>query len=282
MNLKATYNTHISALSSQLLVLIVMFFLSFQVFSHTEYKNGNSEIKNLKYNNSPLVRLRVCNTQTPLYGDETVIYFDSLATFGFDKALDAYKLMNNAAGVPNLYSIMNQKLRLSINSLPIDWDTSKIVPLGLGTDATAEYNITATVIQNIPSDIQIYLVDSANGVIQNLIENSSYTFSFTKGFSESRFYLKFLSGRKLLTDVSIPRTHFSQFPTILVRGNEFSISNINNPEKADIYICNSVGQIVLKAKINPFDIQKFYIKKGIYILRIFSQDKAYSKKFIVQ
>ena len=209
-----------------------------------------------------------------------MIYFDSLATTGFDPALDAYKLMNNSPGIPNLYSVMNHNLRLSINAMPINWNKIVKVPLGIEIDTTDEYQISAINIQNFPSDVEIFLVDTITGAQQNLNNKPTYTFSATPGFYESRFYLIFYPGRIYVTGVS--QASIKNQPIVFANGNELNISNINGSQQLNVKVYNIAGQVVLDSKINANENKKYALNKGIYIVKTNSLNESYSKKIIIE
>jgi len=263
-----------------LLFFTLILFLCNNTYTFSADKKMNDDSKFLKSNKFPLIRLSAYRNGTPWLTDETVVYFDSLATTGFDSELDAYKIMNDAAGVPNIYSVMFHNLRLSINALPIRWDTIVVVPLGLEVDACADYSITATVIQNFPSNIQIYLLDSVNGVIQNLNNNPTYTFSCNTGFTESRLSLRLASERVIITwSYQLPAKNLTN---VFANSDELNINNINNPKDIHFTVFNTEGQIVLESAISSYENKRFVLNRGIYIVRIDSEDKAFKKKIIIE
>ena len=172
---------------------------------------GNFESKSGKSTTKQMLRLKAFNTAATGLADETVIYFDSNATSGFDSQYDAVKLMNTAPELPNLYTISNNK-KFSINGQPMAGNTESIIALGLQISDKGVYEIDATEILNFSTDMQIYLIDMENNITQNLNEISTYTFAYKTGSAEGRFFIKF-------SPIS-----FTTGITKLIENNVFNIS----------------------------------------------------------
>lgn len=139
-----------------------------------------------------LIRLSAGFSDQEHASDPLVVYSNDLATPVFDKQLDAVKLMNTDDQLPNLYTTGNGLAKLVINALS-GMDTLTIIPLGIQTtrDGIVVFNLRT--LEDLPSDLTIYLTDALKGTNQDLKQNPLYKVSLNKGSYENRFSLRFAS-----------------------------------------------------------------------------------------
>jgi len=122
------------------------------------------------------------------YSDQTIVVFVPEATPGFDPEYDAYKLMG-IIEAPQLYSII-PGINLAINALPqilINLD----VQLGFRVGVTNTYTITATELSSFDPSITIFLDDTRDNVLTDLVANPVYSFSANPTDDIERFKLHF-------------------------------------------------------------------------------------------
>ncbi len=124
--------------------------------------------------------------------DPMVIYFSPYATPNFEKEMDAHKLMNTDPAVPSFYNITEDKKELAINAIPFPESRSyKKIPLGIKADQNGQMQINLASIENLSPNFNIYLIDHAKSIGQNLSRNPEYTFNIKAGTHNSRFELMF-------------------------------------------------------------------------------------------
>lgn len=102
--------------------------------------------------------------------NETVIYFDSLATTGYDPAYDAPSL-GAAPGYLNIVTSLNN-IDYQVNALPLLTQT-RLIPVKITTGTTGQYQISASDIQNLPQGADVILHDLYAGTPHNLRTGSA-------------------------------------------------------------------------------------------------------------
>jgi hypothetical protein len=137
-----------------------------------------------------LIRLSAGFSDQEHASDPLVVYSNDSATPAFDRQLDAVKLMNTDDQLPNLYTTGNGLAKLVINALS-GMDTLTVIPLGIQTtrDGIVVFNLRS--LEDLPSDLTIYLTDALKGTNQDLKQNPLYRVSLNKGSYENRFSLRF-------------------------------------------------------------------------------------------
>ncbi|MCF8369255.1 MAG: hypothetical protein K9G76_09455 [Bacteroidales bacterium] len=118
------------------------------------------------------------------YSDQTFVVIIPSATIGFDSDYDAYKLMGIYAA-PQLYSKISC-CNLSVNALP-ELYTNMKVQLGFRVGANTTYTISAFKLYSFGADTNVFLVDTKLGQMQNLMQDSTYTFFGETTDDETRF-----------------------------------------------------------------------------------------------
>lgn len=226
----------------------------------------------------PLLRLKGYPTAIDAAADETVIYFDPLATAMFDGNLDAYKMMNNDLTYPNIFTRDSSVYSLSINALPPLMDTDVVIPFGFITKTSGSFTIEAKEILNFDPSLNIYLEDNQTSTLQDLTINPLYTFSITANAPLYRFFIRFSAA--VITDVG---DNGSSFVDAWSAGNyvyvNFSSSATQN---AVISVYNMLGQVVISQGQEGFGTSRFRIEKaGCYIVNVVSGSDTYQKKVVV-
>ncbi|NEW82363.1 MAG: hypothetical protein GZ094_08365 [Mariniphaga sp.] len=212
--------------------------------------------------------------------DAVVIYFDPLSTLNFDKEMDALKLMNTDLSVPNLYSITPDARQLSINAMPLPVDTLTKIPLGFKQLKDGWINFKAINISQLPSDMNIYLIDAQEGVTQNLKQNPNYRLYLKTGEFNQRFTLVF-SLASLVKPVVILEKMFT-----IVRSGDQLYVKINLPlnTRGDLFVTNMGGQTLLRKDV--YEMETVEIKQnvgsGVYVVSMISGKRTQSEKILIR
>lgn len=206
--------------------------------------------------------------------DPVVVYFDDKATVGFDKSLDALKLMNTDTDVPNLYARTGDK-KISIYALPGENTGIDIVPLGVTMKKDGTVNFVADAIERMPPGLKPYFVDIQTGTVQDMYKNNEYQVILTSGAHENRFFLVFSTG-----DISEQSFFRDAFSVSAFNGKIYVHLNMASGGKGLILITNMAGQIVMREKVDGFGTHEFDAgwSTGMYIVTLVSDDNKYSKK----
>jgi len=210
------------------------------------------------------------------YQDETFIRFDANATSQFDKAFDAYKMFGiNAA--PQIYSLTNDNLKLSINTLKsLNNGEFIMIPLGFRTESSGNYLFTIPQL-NFDDQYLIYLTDNKTGSKINLRDTTNYQFTSDSGIFENRFVLSFTAQ----TITSVRQVNNT---------NDIKITNFKNnvmvsttEATATVYVYDITGCELMQ---NNYAIQQINFTMsdiaGCYIIKVVTPKNCISQKIIVQ
>jgi hypothetical protein len=233
--------------------------------------------KSIYSENQPIVRLNA-SFENEITADPAVVYFNDFATVAFDTELDALKLMNTDIRVPNLYSLMPQSERTSINAIPYPTDSITRVPLGLKTETDNWVLLKATDIENIPPGMRVYLSDESTGLVQDLRINSECRVHLGKGTLENRFALLF--SEKDLVQIAYANETFYAY---LANGKPYVYTELAGVKEARLIVSNMLGQVMLQKKLygkGAHEIDSF-LPTGMYVLTLYSQHGVYSIKIFI-
>ena len=227
-----------------------------------------------------LIRLTATFTSNPSSPDPTVIYFNNKANAGFDSNLDALKLLNTDLNVPNVYSILPDGTKLSIDALPEYTENKLTIPLGLITYINGEIIFRIRDIENIPPGMSIYLQDATAGKTQDILPGNEYKIYLNKGVYSSRFSLKFLKNSTMIPDINPATEYFSAWSAKgIVKVN---IGYLEGKE-GDISLFALTGNKVFTKNVYEEGYLEFYpqVKTGIYIVSFRSGNIMETKKIFI-
>jgi hypothetical protein len=231
---------------------------------------------------SPFIRLSAGFFDEGSAGDPAAFYFKAGADGAFDKSLDALKLMNTHAGVPNLFAIATDTARLSIYALPDTFDSVETVPLGLVTAQDGYISFKATDIENMPAGLYVYLSDTKTGVKQDLLTAPPYRLYLASGEYKNRFFLNF-STKEPTGGVSSGTLPNSALQAYGAGGALFVNGNLNPGEKGEVRVFDMRGQLVLRGEISGSTYQPFYsnFATGIYLVSLATAEGTQTKKVLI-
>ena len=213
--------------------------------------------------------------------DPAVLYFPHFAKLSFEKDKDALKLMNTDVSVPNLYSLTPENKKLSINALPKSGSNEvKKIPLGLKTEKDGWMSIGLQDLQNLPSNFNVYLIDSEKRIGQNLSRKPRYRFYAKSGQHDSRFHLMFSE-----TEISNPAIAFDEPFSIKTIGGKVMVNmNLETGQNGVLLASTVTGQILDRKNVSEKQILEIEgIKSsGIYFFSINLKDGLFSKKVLIQ
>lgn len=219
------------------------------------------------------IRLTAFNSQ---YSDETILRFIPEATENYDGQLDAIKLVGYSVNVPYLFSLSDDSLNLSINSLP-QIDTNSIVNLGFKTGTAGQFSISMNDFI-LPDSITPYLLDLQENTETDLTKNNTYEFYSNIGTYRNRFKIIF----KLQTNNNDNLTN----QNIIVYSNKMNlfVNFIENPKpNTTITVYDITGKKIKRFyPLNKYNVYELnYVAEGIYNVIINQNQKLYTKKIIL-
>ncbi|MGI4832624.1 MAG: endo-1,4-beta-xylanase [Janthinobacterium lividum] len=238
----------------------------------------------------PLVRLSLGAATGP--ADETVVYFTSNATAGFDAAADAYKLV--AGGTPVLASELSANDLLSINALPAlpalpALSTATItVPLRVEAPQAGSYTLRATELLNLPAGVQAVLRDTQTGTLFYLSQPAGYAVSLAAGTTTGRFALLLRSSQPLATASAALSEQVSLYPNPTHGGSLFlGLPASLSQQPVDVVVLNTLGQAVAHQElaagaqaVRPLALPG--LSQGIYTVRLQTAAGTISKRLTIE
>ncbi len=226
----------------------------------------------------PLLRLKGYPSANQSYGDETVIYFDSLATSWFDNDMDAYKMMNNDPNYPNIFTKDSSNSTLSIDALPPLTNMDVVIPLGYVTKTSGSFKIKATEILNFDPTVHIYLEDNSTSTSQDLTINPEYTFNITANEPLYRFFIRF--SPTIITEIP---ENTSTYIDAWSSGKDIYIScNTSKQQQLEVSVYDMLGRKIIYQQQDGSGMLHYTLEKpGCYVVDVVSGNKTYQKKVII-
>jgi hypothetical protein len=214
------------------------------------------------------IALRLSNDQ---YYDETTIRIRENALYLRDRQ-DAVKMFSFDAQVPQLYSISEDEIPLSVNSLP-DVSPEKAIALGMQLPSDGQFTLSLQQFHEFMASSGIYLEDRLSGAIHKLC-NAAYSFNAEAGEITDRFYLHF-------GIVGIAEQNPAIQIPIWQQGRHICISGTGDYDQ--ILLFDIRGRLLLQKPTNGEALHQIQapLTSGIYIVRLVSsKHSVYQKIFI--
>lgn len=226
-----------------------------------------------------LLRLSAGFDENGAVPDALAIYFDNLATSGFDSKSDALKLANTDVSVPNLYSISTDATRLSVNATPFPGEEIDKIPLGIKIEKSGNIIFKKIDLQQMPAGLKVYFSDAVTGINQDLELNPEYTVYLEANQYDNRFSIQF--SHNAIENNPNPGSNFSAYSS---NGKVF-VRIYNLPENSGrLMLTNMLGQIIWKETVTETGVYEFEASAGagVYLVCLISGNQIESKKLFIQ
>ncbi len=164
----------------------------------------------------PMIRIKMAGA--PSYLDETVIYYQTGASSGFDSEFDSYKIQGPNP-VPQISQNWNNTL-IAINGVPPVSPTFSTY-INVTTPISKTFTITAADFDFLPAGTCVYLNDLYTGITTNLLQ-TPYTFFLHDTTIASRFSILITHFEQLFT------SNLTQPSCQLINGGKIKITGNNN------------------------------------------------------
>jgi Secretion system C-terminal sorting domain len=200
--------------------------------------------------------------------------YDNQATSGYDKGYDAksYDNLNN-----DFYWLSNDDA-LAIQALP-SINIEDDLPLGIKISDAGLYKFSIDKIENVPSDLTIYLFDKNQNIYYNLKDAEAELLLNPGIFDE--FSIVFAEDESLSTPTVENKNVFVSYDSNMKVLELHTKEPLVDIESLQIY--NTLGQEIVKIK-NPTSnsVNISNISNGVYFLKVNSQNIKNSKtiKFV--
>ena len=152
-----------------------------------------------------------------------------------------------------------------------------MVAIGIKPGIVANYTLDVTGIDNFYYAKSILLEDLKTGLMQELKDNPSYTFSADPSDDPERFHLHF--GGPFGIDNRGSQPEF----TIFSFNNSVVIRNISGRHvEGTVYICNMLGQKIIQQRItDQHTTLKIEAPAGCYVVSLVTGNQTYNIKILV-
>lgn len=223
-----------------------------------------------------LLRLQVTSGSK---NDETVVYFNSNASDGFD-SYDSPKMSNNKKEIPEIYTTAGNE-QLVINGLNT-LNLNKELPIGFNTKTSNTFSIKANEIRNFEADIRIILKDKVLDTEKDITNGTSYSFTSDVVNNSNRFCIIFKAA-SITTEIN---TNKSDRPTLNIfknSNNQIAIcdSRIVNAEGL-ITVCNSMGQkLITTHTTGTSTLLAKPFGSGVYLVSLVIDGTKTTRKLII-
>ena len=198
------------------------------------------------------------------YTDRTSIRFLDEAKPIFDRLWDAYKIISEIPGVPQLYSGKGPE-KLAINAQP----SKDIIPLYFQAGSSGNY--TLKIAENNGFGL-IILEDLLTGLKTDLIKGS-YSFSYESGSDPERFKVHFSA-------LSIP--DYVEKNTLITSSDKKIHVSLPGGTSAYVQIYDLLGRLIVSRKVlsteNDFPVPS---NNNIYVVKISCGQKIFIQKIYV-
>ena len=224
----------------------------------------------LKENATNKLALTISNGSS--YKDNAYIMFAENASVGQDRR-DIEKMFSmNTTTVPQIYTIINNDLKTSWNTMPYV-NNGTTIPVGFVAPAEGNYSITAGNIGSFTSLTGLVLEDLELNVSQNLMLNPVYNFTATGKEDAGRFLLHFAGA------IGMDQKEVSQ---INIYSNEKTVF-ISGAANAQVTISNLLGQEIVAQKLSNQSLNQVKVNalKGYYIVKVQNESSVKTAKVYI-
>jgi hypothetical protein len=207
------------------------------------------------------------------YKDIIFVTFNEQATEGYDNNYDVRKLFG-LEEAPQLFSMITGQ-QLSINALPVLTEY-RTVQLGFECGLPGTYSFIVSDIGSFDGFVSVYLEDTKEGTLQNLVSNPVYSFTYGLSDEPTRFVLHFGNpngiGDESLSTISI----YSHGDIVYIQG----LNGFNG----HVSIYDMLGQELISQKTTGNGLISIPIKSGTgyYFVKVQSDNQFVNEKVFIK
>jgi hypothetical protein len=206
------------------------------------------------------------------YSDEIIVRFMEGSSNNFDGEFDAVKMFG-LEDAPQLYSMADDDVKLSINSLPFQEEAIEI-PFGFQTEFSGDVVLEFTSVDSFDPEVSLYLHDNLTGVITNLKTTPQYAFTHSEENDPLRFKLSFNDATSVYEpDMLNIQAYFSGQML-----NLFITDEISGTSQVNIY--NAGGQVVYSGNVKPgkSSVTVPVLPQGVYMIQVVNEKQTVVRK----
>ena len=232
--------------------------------NHSYYKGGDDMLE------LPLIRI---TAEGFGLSDETVIRFYDGATAEFDGSYDALKLF--ADYTPQVYTISESGTEFAISTLPEITD-ELVVPVSFSAPAEGTFVFTFTELIGFEQQGDLFIEDLLNDEIQEVDENTIYSFEHSPLNEDNRFLLHF--GNPLgIDDNDVKQV------SIYSHNNVVYVNQSEN-FSGNIFIYDMMGQEIHNQRVDQKGLISIKVSNGTgyYLVKVQSDNDLTTEKVLIR
>ena len=215
------------------------------------------------------------------FKDELVVRFVEDATFGYDPAIDAYKMNSMYDDATQIESIAEDGSELSINFLPVDGLSGDMVsvPVHFQCGYSGEFTFDFKGIETFENQNEIWLEDKKdNDSWIYLNNNPHYTFTAVTYEPHDRFILHFFGPTGIdENSVDNPVDIYSYRQYVYIKKNE------PNEVIKKVSVYNINGEDLFSKRVPDQPVNKLWVSEqvGYYLVRVITDKNSYTGKVFI-
>lgn len=218
------------------------------------------------------LKIRIKNDN---YSDECVIRFKNEATDLWDDTYDALKFLSGKEEVPQIFTLINQEIQASINTLPEQMDQYEI-PLVCRVEVGGTYEICVSEVSTLIKEYDIVLADKMSGEHHEIVKDSCYQLTLIAG--EVEHFTLFMNRKK----TNIQEKQNKNIGFNICSDGKIEIDNISTRFMGgEIRLISLDGKTVFSKLIDNPHMEFYTDQHGIFILQFRSKQNILTKKIII-
>jgi hypothetical protein len=211
------------------------------------------------------------------FRDEAQIWFNESSTLAFDPDHDVYKLWGDSMA-PQLYSELPDSTLASLNVLP--WTGSNMmVRMGYRNEVEGTFTIAARNMQSFSGSVPIWIEDLQESRLQDLREDSVYSFNSAPSDNSDRFRIYFRDPATGIHGESLPGIEiYSYDKVVYVRRNGGS------QLQGNLLLYDMTGRKVFSGKLKDTGLNLFYpdVIQACYIAKVITETNTFTQKVFLK
>lgn len=225
------------------------------------------------------------------FKDDAAIRFHPLTTSNFDSDWDALKLYSSPGymGYPGIWNKRTsiatqcQNQDLSVNSMKMPSTNNLILPVVVKVYSSGQHTISASELENIPSDMCVTLKDKYNNLVTDL-RTSSYVCHISDTTSAARFELT-VCAKPVVTQLNTQGLNDTNL-IFISKDNKGIFTTLSFPQttKATISVTNILGQKLMNDKVVNTKEDQVYLDlnttEQLIFVTVKTDKERVTKKFV--
>ena len=226
----------------------------------------------------------VLRLNSEMFSASTTLKYFSTTTSGFDLGWDAAAFNGGLDSFSIATHLVEDNEGVNYTLQCLNDNEYEKAPVALAVKAAANQEITFRAeTSNLPQDMEVYLEDKINNIITKISDGASYTLSLKKALEGiGNFYLH-TSRTTLKTEDVLPSQRTISVHT--TSNENLRVTGFEAQGNAVLRMYNTLGQEVFVHNFNLQNVNNIALPSvhtGIYIVKIASEKRSFTKKIVLE